>query len=80
MSASDRLYFACSGYNTVLTELWPFKASMSLATLAKIQAIRKVANPICGQRLVAAVGQLEALTIQLINIRRRGAWLLKQRL
>jgi len=29
---------------------------------------------------VAAVGQLEALTIQLINIRRRGAWLLKQRL
>lgn len=71
LSASDRLFFACSGYATALSELTKNKASLSTSMIDRVDTIRPQARQICGEQNVAAVSQIEGLVSELVAMRKK---------
>ena len=65
-TAEQRLFVSCSGFASALSQLAPLKASMSVDAVARVDAARAIANPICGAKNVAAIRDLEGAVSALL--------------
>jgi hypothetical protein len=70
-SIEHRLYIACSGYASVLSELAGYKRQNLLtpSAIARVDAARSIANQICTQRVAEDIDVLEGAVKQMLTVK-----------